>query len=56
LQYRRVEPFGEPVVDGCEKIAGFAALALIVPEAGKAGGSARLKDLALCRFAMVSNR
>src|SRR3979411_2751784 len=32
LQYRRVEPFGEPVVDGSEKITGFSALALIAPE------------------------
>jgi hypothetical protein len=29
----RVKPFGEPAVDGCEKLAGLGALALVAPEA-----------------------
>jgi hypothetical protein len=44
LQDRRVETFGEPAVDGGEKIAGFAALALVTPEAGEARGGAQLPE------------
>jgi hypothetical protein len=33
LQDWRAEPFGEPVIDGREKIAGLGALALIGSEA-----------------------
>src|ERR1700730_6571111 len=40
---RRVEPFGEPVVDGREKITGFSALTLIAPEACETSGSAKFK-------------
>jgi hypothetical protein len=47
---RRVEPFGEPVVDRREKITGFGVLALIGPEAGEAGSC--LTDLASCRPAV----
>ena len=31
LQDRRVEAFGEPAVDSCDKITGVGALALIAP-------------------------
>src|SRR5262249_36208973 len=41
LQVRRVEAFGEPAVDWREEVAGFGALALVAPEAGKAGGGAQ---------------
>ena len=44
LQHRRVEAFGEPVVDRREKVTSFGALALITPEAGEAGGSTKLKS------------
>jgi hypothetical protein len=51
LQDRRVEAFGEPVVDRREEIASLGALALVAPEAGEAGGGAELEHfctLTLC--------
>jgi hypothetical protein len=33
FQHRRVEAFGEPVVDWREEITGFGAFALVTPEA-----------------------
>ena len=37
LQIRRIEAFGEPIVDRTEQITGFCAFALVAPESGKAG-------------------
>lgn len=40
LEIREVKTFGEPVVDGFEKVTSFSTVALIVPEAGEAHGGA----------------
>ena len=40
LEIREVETFGEPVVDGLEKLTGFSTFALIAPEAREARGGA----------------
>jgi len=42
-QIRRVEPFGEPAVDRREKVSGFGALALALPQAGEARPGAQLE-------------
>ena len=42
LQDRRVEAFGEPAVDWCEKITGFGSLTLVAPETGEARGTQQL--------------
>src|SRR5712664_1077412 len=39
LQVSCIKPFGEPVVDRCQKVMGFLAFALLLPEASQAGGS-----------------
>ena len=44
LQIERVETFGEPAVDRSEKITRLIPLALLAPEAGEAGGSAKLEQ------------
>jgi hypothetical protein len=44
LQDRRVEALGEPAVDRREQVTGFGSLALIPPEAGKAGRREQLED------------
>ena len=55
LQDRRVETFGEPVVDGCEKIASFVALALVTPEPRKVKGHTQLPEFgALPKFVAES--
>jgi hypothetical protein len=38
LQNPRIDTFGEPAVDGRERVAILGALALIAPETGEAGG------------------
>jgi hypothetical protein len=45
LQVRRIETFGEPTVDWCEQIAGFRALALVMPEPGEADRCPQLEQL-----------
>jgi hypothetical protein len=47
LQIERIEPFGEPAVDRCEKLAGVIPLALIAPEARHAHRCAQLPGLCL---------
>ena len=47
LQIERIEPFGEPAVDRCEKLAGLIPLALIAPEARHAHRRAQLPGLCL---------
>jgi len=42
LEDRRVKAFGEPAVDWCEKITGFASLTHVAPEAGEARGTQQL--------------
>jgi hypothetical protein len=44
LQDRRVETFGEPVVDRREEITGFGALALVAPEASELEGGTQLPE------------
>ena len=44
LQIARVEPFGEPAVDRSEQFARLLRLALVAPEAGEAGGSAKFEQ------------
>jgi hypothetical protein len=38
LKIRDIKTFGEPVVDGCEKVASFGGFALITPKAREARG------------------
>ena len=45
LQVRRIETFGEPIVDRTEQITGFRALALVAPEPGEAGRCPQLEEL-----------
>src|SRR6266567_3019957 len=47
LEVRRVEPFGEPVVDWRQQRMGFLALALALPEATQAHGGAQLQGFCL---------
>ena len=47
LEVRRVEPFGEPVVDWRQQRLGFLALALALPEATQAHGGASLQRFRL---------
>ena len=47
LQIERIEPFGEPAVDRCEKLAGVIPLALIAPEARHAHCRAEFPGLCL---------
>ena len=47
FQVGSVETFGEPVVNRYEKIAGFAAPALVAAESGEAHGGAQLPELGL---------
>jgi hypothetical protein len=42
LQIARVKPFGEPAVHRSEKLASLIPLALVAPEAGEFGSSAKL--------------
>ena len=49
LQVRRVEAFGEPVVDGCEQRAGLVLFPLLLPEVGEVRGGAELEGLRLLR-------
>src|SRR5215467_14354986 len=44
LQHRRVEAFGEPVVDRRQQIAGLDAFALIAPEGSEASGGAEFPE------------
>jgi hypothetical protein len=45
LQDRSVEAFGEPAVDWRKESTGVGALAMVAPEAGKAGGGAEFPKL-----------
>ncbi len=45
LQVRRIETFGEPIVDRTEQITGLRALALVAPEPGEAGRCSQLEEL-----------
>jgi hypothetical protein len=45
FQDRRIEAFGEPAMDRGEKMVGPLPLALIAPEAGKAGCGAQFPTL-----------
>jgi hypothetical protein len=49
LQVERIEAFGEPAVDRCEKIVGLVPLALITPEVRQARRRAQLPGLCLLR-------
>ena len=40
FQIGRIEAFGEPAVDRCEKVAGFGSAALVAAEPGEADGGA----------------
>jgi hypothetical protein len=44
LQVPGVEALGEPVVDGCEKLAGLLLAALPLPEAGEARRRTKLPE------------
>ena len=37
LQVSRVAAFGEPMVDWCQKVMGFLAFALLLPQVSEAG-------------------
>src|SRR5262249_47452238 len=43
FQIARVEPFGEPAVDGIEKLASLSPLALIAPEPRETNGSTQFE-------------
>ena len=45
LQVRRIETFGEPVVDRTKQVTGFHVLALVAPEPSEAGRCPQLKEL-----------
>ena len=45
LRHRRVEPFGEPMVERCEEITGFGALPLVALRAGERSRAARITKL-----------
>src|SRR5262249_23547787 len=45
LELRRVNSLGEPAVDRREEVTGFGALALLAPQARKAGGGTQLPKL-----------
>ena len=45
LEHRRVEAFGEPVMDRRQQIVSFGALALVTPEPGAASSGAQLPEL-----------
>jgi hypothetical protein len=47
LQVSGVKPLGEPVVDRCQQVVGFLALALLLPQAAQARGSPQLPGLGL---------
>ncbi len=47
LQIRRVKPLGEPAIYGCQKVVGFLALVLGLPQAGQAGGGAQFPGFGL---------
>jgi hypothetical protein len=42
-----VEAFGEPAVDGCQKVAGLGETALLAAESGEARGGAQFPELGL---------
>src|SRR5258708_31504989 len=50
FEVRCVEAFGEPAADRREEVAGFVALALVAPEAGEAGGGAKLERFCALLF------
>jgi hypothetical protein len=41
LEVGGIKALGEPAVDGCQQLIGLCALALVLPQAGQAGGGAR---------------
>jgi len=45
LQIARVEAFGKPAVDRCEKVVGFGAAALVAMELGEADSGAQFPEL-----------
>ena len=45
LQVRRIETFGEPIVDRIEQITAFRAFALVTPEPGEADRCPQLQEL-----------
>ena len=47
LQISRGKALGAPVVDRCEQLVGLTAPALLLPQAGQAGGSSQLHDCPL---------
>src|SRR6185503_857258 len=47
LQIRRVKAFGEPTGDRPQQLAGFGALALLLPQVAQTGGRAQLPRLGL---------
>jgi hypothetical protein len=51
LQVRRIETFGEPVVDWIEQITRFRALALVAPESARLTDARSWNSFALCRSA-----
>src|SRR6516164_1424401 len=49
FQVSRVEAFGEPMVDWCQKGMGFLALALLLPQASQAGRGTEFPRFRLLR-------
>jgi hypothetical protein len=47
LQILGVKSFGEPVVDGGQRVTCFVLLALTLPQAGEADGGAQFKGFGL---------
>src|SRR5215472_3850395 len=47
FQIGRVEPLGEPAINGGEKVEGFGAAALVAAEPGEARGGAQFPELGL---------
>src|SRR5215475_1722648 len=47
LQVSGVKALGKPAVDRCQQIVGFLALALLLPQFGKAGGRTEFPRLCL---------
>jgi hypothetical protein len=45
FEVRRIETFGEPAVNRCQKIAGSDAMTLVTKQSGEAQGGAQLPKL-----------
>ena len=47
LEISGIKSLGEPVVDWCQKVMGFLAFALLLPQASQAGRRSQLEGLGL---------